>query len=57
MKSSMFWGYLGHLPAYTLLKSINTKNDIITYTHPVCTFNKKPPLKMGIQGPNLYIFL
>ena len=55
----------GTLTAYTLFshQNINFKKyqcdfNIITYTHSFRTFNnKKKPLKMGIQGNNLHIFL
>ena len=40
-----------------ILKSINTKNNIFTYTHLFCTFNPKKTLKIIIQGANVYIFL
>ena len=39
-------------------KSTNSKNNIITYIHSFLHFNQTPtPLKIGIQGTNLYIFL
>ena len=44
-----------------ILKSTNTILNIFKYTHPFCTFNHPPlptlPPRMGIQGPNLYIFV
>ena len=33
----------------SVLKSINTKNNIIIYTYPFRTFNKNPPKKIDIQ--------
>ena len=44
-------------PKKTFFTTTNAIFNIIIYTHPFCTFNQKKPLKMGIQGPNLYIFL
>ena len=43
----------------TFFTSTNAIFNIITYTHPFCTCNQtpQPPLKVGIQGNNLYIFL
>ena len=32
-----------------ILTSTNAIFNITTYTHPFCTFNKKKPLKMGMQ--------
>ena len=44
-------------PKKTFFTSINTKNNIFTYTHLFGIFNQKQPLKMGAQGTNQYIFL
>ena len=43
----------------TFFTSTNAIFNIITYTHSFCTCNQtpQPPLKAGIQGNNLYIFL
>ena len=48
--SSVFWCYLGQKSLIPFLKrkkafftSINTKNNIFTYTHLFCIFHNNPP--------------
>ena len=70
--SSMFLGYPGHLSAYTLFETwkkhfSQVSMRFLTYSHIDILFRifiqPPPPLpppttsKLGIQGPNLYIFL
>ena len=57
LPSAIFCLYPFYKQKRQILKRINTKNNIFTYRHPFCTFNNPPLLKMGTQGPNLYIFL
>ena len=62
--SSMFLGYLTlkfthtlFTKKNTLLTSNNAIFNTITHTPFFTHFNKKKPLKIGIQGNNLHIFL
>ena len=43
-------------PIKTFSTSINTKNNIFTYTHLFCTFNKKRPLKSVYRNPTYTFF-
>ena len=63
-RSVCLWATQGNNPLipfftskHTFFTCINAIFNILIYTHSFCTFNQRNPLKMGIQGNKLYIFV